>query len=289
MAKKNSKQTTTISGSHEPPTIPALSDEVYEAELLRLQVEFTKLQEWVKATGAKVVVVFEGRDAAGKGGTIARITQYTSPRIVRIAALPAPSEREKSQWYFQRYVSHLPAAGEIVLFDRSWYTRAGVEKVMGFATGDEVELFLEQCPGFENMLIDSGIILIKYWFTVSEAEQERRFQSRLKNPLKRWKLSPMDLQARSLWVEYSKAKDEMFARTDTVRSPWIEVPSDSKKHARINCLTHLLAMIPYSDVMHPPIELTPRPESNYERPPMDLYTFVPDAVQALVNKAPQQP
>ena len=288
MVRKNSGKGVTISGSKQPPTTPVLSDEIYEAELLRLQIEFTKLQEWVKATGAKVAVLFEGRDAAGKGGTIARITQYTSPRIVRIAALPAPSEREKSQWYFQRYVAHLPAAGEVVLFDRSWYTRAGVERVMGYATDDEVALFLDQVPAFENMLIDSGIIVIKYWFSVSEAEQERRFQSRLKNPLKRWKLSPMDLEARSRWVEYSKAKDEMFDRTDTKRSPWIEVPSDSKKHARINCLSHLLSQIPYEDVMHPPIELSPRPESAYQRPPMDRYTFVPDAVQALVSKPPKK-
>jgi polyphosphate kinase 2 len=202
---------------------------------------------------------------------------------VRVAALPIPTEREKTQWYFQRYVAHLPAAGEIVLFDRSWYTRAGVERVMGFATNDEVELFLDQVPSFENMLIDSGIILIKYWFSVSEAEQERRFQSRLKNPLKRWKLSPMDLEARSRWDEYSKAKDDMFDRTDTESSPWIEVPSDSKKHARINCLTHLLSQIPYEDVMHPPLTLTTREESHYDRPSMDRYTFVPDAVTALVN------
>lgn len=282
---KSKPQQPQISGSHKPPTTLAFSDEIYEAELLRLQTEFTKLQEWVKATGAKVAVLFEGRDAAGKGGTIARITQYTSPRVVRIAALPAPNEREKTQWYFQRYVAHLPAAGEIVLFDRSWYTRAGVEQVMGFANREEVELFLDQAPAFENMLIDSGIILIKYWFSVSEAEQERRFQARLKNPLKRWKLSPMDLEARSRWVDYSKAKDEMFDLTDTERSPWIEVPSDSKKHARVNCLTHLLSQIPYEDVMHPPITLGPRPTSNYERPPMDRYTFVPDAVASLLRKA----
>jgi polyphosphate kinase 2 len=286
--EKKKQHITTISGAKISPSLFPLSDAIYEAELLRLQIEFTKLQEWVKATGAKVAVLFEGRDAAGKGGTIARITQYTSPRIIRVAALPAPSEREKSQWYFQRYVAHLPAAGEVVLFDRSWYTRAGVERVMGFATDDEVELFLEQCPSFEEMLIDSGIILIKYWFSVSEVEQERRFQSRLKNPLKRWKLSPMDLEARSRWIEYSKAKDEMFDRTDTKRSPWIEVPSDSKKHARINCLTHLLSQIPYEDVMHPPIELSPRPESNYERPSMDRYTYVPDAVQALVEREPKK-
>ncbi|WP_026958137.1 polyphosphate kinase 2 [Aliagarivorans taiwanensis] len=253
-----------------------LSKERYESELLSLQTELVKLQQWVVAEGLKVVVVFEGRDAAGKGGAIKRITEKLNPRVCRIAALPAPSEREKSQWYFQRYVAHLPAAGEMVLFDRSWYNRAGVERVMGFCSDDEHEEFLRACPEFERMLIRSGIILLKYWFSVSDEEQEKRFSERLSNPLKRWKFSKMDLQSRARWVEYSKAKDEMFAYTDTKHSPWWVVEADNKKRARLNCIRHLLSQIPYQQVKHQKIELPEIDKSGYVRVPMHEQSFVPD-------------
>lgn len=253
-----------------------LSKERYESELLSLQTELVKLQQWVVAEGLKVVVVFEGRDAAGKGGAIKRITEKLNPRVCRIAALPAPSEREKSQWYFQRYVAHLPAAGEMVLFDRSWYNRAGVERVMGFCSDDEHEEFLRACPEFERMLIRSGIILLKYWFSVSDEEQEKRFSERLSNPLKRWKFSKMDLQSRARWVEYSKAKDEMFAYTDTKHSPWWVVEADNKKRARLNCIRHLLSQIPYQQVKHQQIELPEIDKSGYVRAPMHEQSFVPD-------------
>ncbi len=254
-----------------------INDAIYEKELFKLQLELVKLQEWIKHKKLKVVVLFEGRDAAGKGGVIKRINQHLNPRICRVVALPAPTEREKTQWYFQRYVPHLPAAGEMVLFDRSWYNRAGVEKVMGFCTPEEHEEFLRSCPEFERMLIRSGIILIKYWFSVSDEEQERRFQSRLEEPHKRWKLSPMDLESRSRWVEYSMAKDEMFAHTDTKQCPWWVVHSDIKKHARLNCIAHLLSMIPYEDLTPEPIELPHRKDSTgYIRPPISDQTFVPD-------------
>ena len=249
----------------------------YEKELFKLQLELVKLQEWIKHNGLKVVVIFEGRDAAGKGGVIKRITQHLNPRICRVVALPAPTERQKTQWYFQRYVSHLPAAGEMVLFDRSWYNRAGVEKVMGFCTPEEHQEFLRSCPEFERMLVRSGIILLKYWFSVSDEEQERRFQSRLEEPLKRWKLSPMDLESRSRWVEYSKAKDEMFAHTDIKQAPWYVVNSDIKKHARLNCIKHILSMIPYEDLTPEPIELPHRLDNaGYVRPPITDQTFVPE-------------
>jgi len=249
----------------------------YEEELFKLQLELVKLQAWVTHMGLKVVVLFEGRDAAGKGGVITRITEHLNPRICRVAALPAPTEREKSQWYFQRYVPHLPAAGEMVLFDRSWYNRAGVEKVMGFCTDDEYQEFMRSCPEFERMLVRSGIILIKYWFSVSDEEQEQRFQSRLKEPHKRWKLSPMDLQSRKRWVEYSKAKDQMFAHTDIKQAPWYVVKSDNKKLARLNCIAHLLSLIPYEDLTPEPIELPKREEGiGYVRPPISDQTFVPD-------------
>jgi polyphosphate kinase 2 len=249
----------------------------YEKALFKLQIELVKLQEWVKHDGLKVVVLFEGRDAAGKGGVIKRITQFLNPRICRIVALPAPTERQQSQWYFQRYVAHLPAAGEIALFDRSWYNRAGVEKVMGFCTQEEYREFLRSCPEFERMLVRSGIILIKYWFSVSDEEQERRFQSRMTDPLKRWKLSPMDLESRSRWLEYSKAKDEMFAHTDIKQAPWYVVNSDVKKHARLNCIHHLLSMIPYKDRTPEPIPLPKRkPGKGYVRPPLSDQTFVPE-------------
>ncbi len=253
-----------------------LSKSKYEAELARLQRELVKLQAWIEQEGLRVCVLFEGRDAAGKGGTIKRIAERTNPRTVRIVALGTPTEREKSQWYFQRYAPHLPAAGEMVLFDRSWYNRAGVEKVMGFCTEDEYVEFLRSAPQFENMLIRSGIVLIKYWFSVSDEEQERRFQDRIDNTEKRWKLSPMDLQSRARWIDYSRAKDEMFEHTDTKLSPWWVVEADSKKRARLNCISHLLSMIPYEDVTSQPIELPPRQEGQYVRPPIDDQTRVPE-------------
>ena len=250
---------------------------VYEKELFRLQLELVKLQEWVKESGMKVVVIFEGRDAAGKGGVIKRITQHLSPRICRVTALPAPTEREKTQWYFQRYCVHLPAAGEIVLFDRSWYNRAGVERVMGFCDDEEYREFMRSCPEFERMLVRSGINLIKYWFSVSDDEQEKRFQSRLLEPHKRWKLSPMDLESLTRWLEYSKAKDQMFAHTDIKQAPWYVVNADDKRHARLNCIRHFLSMIPYEDLTPEPIELPARKEDvGYVRPPMSDQTFVPD-------------
>lgn len=249
----------------------------YEKELRKLQIELVKLQEWVKEKGLKVVVIFEGRDAAGKGGVIKRITESLNPRICRVEALGVPTEKEKTQWYFQRYVAKLPAAGEIVLFDRSWYNRAGVERVMGFCTEEEYREFLRTCPEFERMLIRSGILLIKYWFSVSDEEQERRFEARLEDPTKRWKLSPMDIESRNRWVDYSKAKDVMFAHTDTKQSPWFVVDADIKRHARLNCIRHLLDQIDYRDLTPEPIELEPREvEERYVRPPITDQTFVPD-------------
>ena len=254
-----------------------ISNKFYEQELNKLQIELVKLQEWIKQEGLKVVVIFEGRDAAGKGGTIKRIIQTLNPRICRVVALGTPTEKEKSQWYFQRYVAHLPASGEMVLFDRSWYNRAGVEKVMGFCTNDEYWDFLRSCPNFERMLIRSGIILIKYWFSVSEDEQEKRFNARIKDPTKRWKLSPMDLKSREYYVEYSKAKDEMFSYTDTKISPWYMVDADNKKRARLNCIHHLLSVIPYKDLTPEPIDLTPRKDNKgYVRPPLNEMTYVPE-------------
>lgn len=248
----------------------------YEKELEKLQVELVKLQEWIKYKGLKVVAIFEGRDAAGKGGVIKRITEPLNPRICRVVALAAPTEREKSQWYFQRYVPHLPAAGEMVLFDRSWYNRAGVERVMGFCTAQEVEEFFHSCPEFERMLIRSGIVLIKYWFSVSDAEQERRFHQRIHDPTKRWKLSPMDLESRARWVEYSRAKDEMFAYTDLKHSPWYVINADDKRRARLNCISHLLGVIPYQDLTPKPIKLPPLRKNAYIRPPITDQTFVPE-------------
>lgn len=257
--------------------MPEIPDKVYEKELQKLQIELVKLQGWIKEKGLRVVVLFEGRDAAGKGGTIKRITETLNPRIVRVVALATPTEREKTQWYFQRYVAHLPAAGEMVLFDRSWYNRSGVERVMGFCTQEQVEEFFRSVPEFEKMLIRSGIILIKYWFSVSNEEQERRFQARMNDITRRWKLSPMDLASRSHWVEYSKAKDEMFRFTDTKQSPWYVVNADDKKRARLNCISHLLSKIPYEDLTPETMVLPPRQEdSGYVRPPMSDQTFVPD-------------
>ena len=248
----------------------------YVEELAHLQVELIKLQEWVRLRGAKVAVVFEGRDAAGKGGVIKRIAESLNPRVCRIAALATPTERERSQWYFQRYVAHLPAAGEIVLFDRSWYNRAGVERVMGFCTDAEYKEFLRACPLFEEMLIRSGIFLIKYWFSVNDEEQERRFQDRIRNPTKRWKLSPMDMESRKHWIEYSKAKDDMFAATDRKTSPWYVVNADNKKRARLNCIAHLLRQIPYENMIPVEIEVPPRQaDIGYKRPKLSSQRFVP--------------
>ncbi len=254
-----------------------IKNTTYEAELDRLQVELVKMQEWIKHEGLKVVVIFEGRDAAGKGGTIKRITEPLNPRICRVIALPAPTEREQGQWYFQRYAAHLPTKGEMVILDRSWYNRAGVERVMGFCDDNEYEEFLRSCPEFERMLVRSGIKLIKYWFSVSDDEQERRFQKRLGTPTKRWKLSPMDLESRKRWAAYSRAKDEMFAHTDIKQAPWYVVRSDVKKHARLNCIAHLLNQIPYDDLTPEPIVLDERPpQASYVRPPMEDQTFVPE-------------
>ncbi len=262
--------------------VPKLSTAAYERELLRLQTELVKMQEWVRAERRRVVIVFEGRDAAGKGGVISRIAEYLNPRWLRIAALPAPSDREQTEWYFQRYVAHLPAGGEIVLFDRSWYNRAGVERVMGFCTDEEYERFLRQCPTFERMLIDDGVILVKYWLSISDDEQERRFRARLKDPLKRWKLSPVDLESRLRWVDYSRAKDIMFAHTDTPDSPWWEIDTDDKRRARINCLAHLLSIIPYQEQPQPKLKFPKRPApGDYQRPPRDRYHYVPDHAASL--------
>lgn len=254
-----------------------MDGKTYDDALADLQVKLIALQEWVKQEGLKVVVIFEGRDASGKGGVIKRIIEKLNPRVVKVVALGVPTEREKGQWYFQRYVAHLPAKGEITLFDRSWYNRAGVERVMGFCTEEEHQEFLRSCPEFERMLIRSGIILLKYWFSVSDEVQEKRFKARVSDPLKRWKFSPMDLQSRSKWVEYSKAKDEMFAHTDTKQSPWYVVNADDKKKARLNCIHHLLSKIPFQPLQYDDIDLPPLPEDEaYVRPPLDYQEFVPE-------------
>ncbi|ORA70727.1 polyphosphate kinase 2 [Mycolicibacterium insubricum] len=261
-----------------------MPNDVYEAELFRLQTELVALQEWVKETGARIVIIFEGRDAAGKGGTIKRLAEYLNPRVVRTVALPAPTERERGQWYYQRYVQHLPTKGEIVLFDRSWYNRAGVETVMGFCTPAEHTLFLRQTPIFENMLMDDGIILRKYWFSVSDGEQLRRFRARLNDPVRQWKLSPMDLESLYRWEDYSRAKDQMMVHTDTKASPWYIVESDIKKHARLNMLSHLLSSIDYHRVDRPSVAIPKkRPGGNYIRPSRDLATYVPDHVSQLLG------
>lgn len=249
----------------------------YETALAQLQLELVKMQYWVKHTGTRIVIVFEGRDAAGKGGTIKRITEPLNPRGCRVVALGTPSDREKTEWYFQRYIAHLPAAGEIVCFDRSWYNRAGVEHVMGFCTDEQYQIFMESCPEFERLLVRSGIILIKYWFSVSDDEQERRFQSRTTDPARRWKLSPMDLESRDRWVEYSRAKDEMFAHTHIPEAPWFTVEANDKKRARLNCISHFLSKIPYVDMTPKALELNPRKKAptNYERPPINEQFFVP--------------
>ena len=248
----------------------------YDKELRRLQIELVKLQEWIRHKGLRVVVIFEGRDAAGKGGAIKRITETLNPRVCRVVALTAPTERERTQWYFQRYVAHLPAAGEMVLFDRSWYNRAGVERVMGFCSEAEYAEFTQSCPEFERMLVRSGIILIKYWFSVSDEEQERRFRDRMADPTRRWKLSPMDLESRRHWADYSRAKDEMFAVTDTRQVPWYVVNADSKKCARLNVIHHLLSQISYRDLTPEKMELPPLDKKKYIRPPMHEQTFIPE-------------
>lgn len=259
-----------------------IDKKLYNKELRRLQVELVKLQEWVRFKGLKVVVIFEGRDAAGKGGVIKRITESLNPRVCRVVALPSPTEREKTQWYFQRYVPYLPAGGEIVLFDRSWYNRAGVERVMGFCTDDEYAEFLRSVPEFERMLVRAGVILVKYWFSVSDKEQELRFQARIDDPTRRWKLSPMDLQSRARWVEYSRAKDEMFSHTDIKQAPWYVVNADNKMCARLNCIHHLLSVVPFEDLTPEPIILPERQrEAGYVRPPMSDQTFVPQVYKPL--------
>jgi polyphosphate kinase 2 len=267
------------------PGADRLPKAVYEKELFRLQAELVKLQEWVRVEGARLVVVFEGRDAAGKGSAIKRVAEYLNPRVARIVALPAPTERQQTQWYFQRYIEHLPAAGEIVLFDRSWYNRAGVERVMGFCTEAEYHRFLHQCPIFERLLAEDGVLLRKYWFSVSDAEQERRFRSRLDDPMRRWKLSPMDLESISRWEEYSRAKDEMFARTDRPETPWYDVNSDDKRRSRLNMIAHLLSTVPYYEVQRPRLQLPPRPASTgYQRPPLLERNTVPDHAAQLAGR-----
>lgn len=262
----------------EPPKPRWLNKRFYDEELVRLQFELVKLQYWIKATNARLMVLFEGRDAAGKGGLTQRIIEPLNPRGVRLVALSKPSDVERTQWYFQRYVAHLPAAGEIVLFDRSWYNRAGVERVMGFCTDAEYWEFLTSCPAFERMLVRSGIILVKYWLSVSDEEQERRFQERARDPTKRWKLSPIDLSSRERWVEFSKAKDMMLQHTDIPEARWYQIESDDKRRARLLCMRHLLSLVPYEDVTPPPIELSPRPppDRDYIRPPREAHIIVPD-------------
>jgi len=261
-----------------------VSKKAYDKELRRLQEELVKMEDWVAATGARIVVLFEGRDAAGKGGTIKRITQYLNPRITRIVALPKPTERQQTQWYFQRYIDELPAAGEVALFDRSWYNRAGIEKVLGFCTPEEHLRFLRQCPIFERLLIEDGITLIKYWFSVSDDEQERRFRNRIEDPIRRWKLSETDLYSRSHWVDYSRAKDEMFVHTDIPEAPWYVVEADDKPRARINCIAHLLSRIPYDRVDHPRIKIPDRQsDEGYVRPPREAFHAVPDHSATLAG------
>jgi polyphosphate kinase 2 len=278
MSKK--KKSSDAKTNHDPTNgkfEKKLKTKFYEEELAKLQIELVKLQEWIKDQGLKVVVIFEGRDAAGKGGTIKRIVDKLNPRICRLVALGVPTEREKTQWYFQRYTPHLPAAGEMVLFDRSWYNRAGVERVMGFCTDEEYKEFMRSCPEFERMLVRSGIILVKYWFSVSDDEQERRFQKRMTDPRRRWKLSPMDLKSREKWEEYSKAKDDNFNYTDIKQAPWYVVNADDKKRARLNTIRHLLSLIKYKDLTPEPIKLSPRKKrKGYVRPPITDQTFVPE-------------
>ena len=273
-----------VSTMADDAALPKLPKKLYEPELLRLQEELVKMEEWVFDVGARIVVIFEGRDAAGKGGTIKRITEHMNPRITKHVALPKPTEREQSEWYFQRYIAHLPAAGEIALFDRSWYNRAGIEYVLGFCTPQQHYLFLRQCPIFEMLLVEDGIILIKYWFSVSDEEQERRFKARVDDPMRRWKLSETDLRSRSKWIDYSRAKDEMFVHTDIPEAPWFVVEADDKKRARLNCIAHLLTQIPYDAKELPHVKIPPRQgDEGYVRPPRDANTYVPDHAGTLLD------
>jgi len=284
MAKAKAASNGRVGEGEARPGLKRVPREVYEAELLRLQSQLVEMQEWVRASGARVVVVFEGRDAAGKGGAIKRVTEYLNPRVCRIVALPAPTERQRTQWYFQRYIEHLPAAVEIVLFDRSWYNRAGVERVMGFADAEQQQRFLRQCPIFERLLVEDGVLLYKYWFSVSDAEQERRFRSRMKDPMRRWKLSPMDLESLARWEDYSQAKDEMFAATDIPEAPWLVVESEDKRRARLNMIAHLLSAVPWKPVAPPRLKLPKRPpRRGYQRPPREMFRDVPDHAASLTG------
>jgi polyphosphate kinase 2 len=258
----------------------------YEAEIKRLQEDLVRMEDWVTASGARIAVIFEGRDASGKGGTIKRITEYMNPRVTKHIALPKPTEREQGEWYFQRYVANLPTKGEVALFDRSWYNRAGIEHVLGFCTQQEYYTFLRQCPIFERLLVEDGILLIKYWFSVSDEEQERRFQKRIEDPMRRWKLSPTDLYSRTKWVDFSRAKDEMFVHTDIPEAPWYVVPADDKRRARLNAIAHLLSVIPWEKRKLPEIDIPPRQQDEgYVRPPTDLYTYVPDHAASLLERS----
>ena len=279
------KSTKTRKGGESPDDAPGqIPLKIYERELYRLQAELVKLEEWVRSERQRLVVIFEGRDAAGKGSTIKRVTEYLNPRLVKIAALPVPTERQRTEWYFQRYISHLPAAGEIVLFDRSWYNRAGVERVLGFCTPDEYRRFLHQCPIFERLLVEDGLLLRKYWFSVSDDEQERRFRSRLNDPMRRWKLSTTDVQSITHWEDYSRAKDEMFVHTDIPEAPWYVVDCEDKRRARINMIAHLLSTVPYREVEHSDIEMPKRPPpQGYQRPAKDTQTWVPDHAATLLE------
>ena len=280
MKSKDSKQADGADGHTR-----RLGRKLYERELYRLQSELVTMQEWVRAEGARIVVIFEGRDAAGKGSTIKRVTQYLNPRVARIVALPAPTERERTQWYFQRYIDHLPSGGQIVLFDRSWYNRAGVERVMGYCTKEEYGRFLHQCPIFERLLVEDGVLLRKYWFSVSDEEQEHRLAARLEDPVRQWKLSGLDLEAITHWEDYSRAKDEMFVHTDIPEAPWYVVNSDDKRQARINMIAHLLSTIPYHRLPRPPLRLPERPPpQGYVRAPREMQTYVPDHAAALDHK-----
>ncbi|MDO5644425.1 MAG: polyphosphate kinase 2 [Dermabacter sp.] len=278
-AKKAKKGKATLKSG-----LPKLPKDAYEAELTRLQADLVEMQAWVKETGNRIVIIFEGRDAAGKGSAIKRITQYLNPRTARVVALPAPTERQRTQWYFQRYIEHLPAAGEIVLLDRSWYNRAGVERVMGFCTTEEYRRFLHQAPIFERLLVEEGIMLFKYWFSVSDQEQERRFRSRAEDPMRRWKLSPMDVESITRWEAYSRAKDEMFVHTDIREAPWFTVESEDKKRSRINVMHHLLSSVPWQRLEPVPVPIPPRPAATgYERPPRDEFRYVPDVASRLLD------
>ena len=285
MAKRPKPEVPDPQGAPDPggPLAPArVRKKLYEKDLFRLQAELVTLQEWVRTEGKRVVVVFEGRDAAGKGSTIKRVTQYLNPRVARITALPAPNDRERTQWYFQRYVAQLPAAGEIVLFDRSWYNRAGVERVMGYCSNEEYQRLLHQCPIFERLLVEEGILLRKYWFSVGDTEQEARFRSRLEDPMRRWKLSSMDLESIIRWEDYSRAKDQMLVHTDIPEAPWWVVESDDKRRARLNMIHHLLGSMDYREVQRVPLDLPPRPPSTgYIRPPRDPNNYVPDYAGSL--------